>query len=56
MWLNKGYPRDPPVIYINLAPNMGFTDTQYMQKDGKVDLGQILTWKEVLCLMSVKYN
>ena len=47
VWLKKGYPRDAPVVYINLAPNMEFIEAEYIEADGKVNLGQIMSWKEV---------
>ncbi len=53
VWLKKGYPRDAPVVYINLAPNMEFIEAEYIEADGKVNLGQIMSWKEVGCMASL---
>ena len=47
VWLQKGYPKERPLIYVNPTADMAIASVGYLERDGKVDVPYLSEWKEV---------
>lgn len=47
VWLQRGYPKEKPLIYINPTPDMAIASVGYVERSGKVSVAYLSEWREV---------
>ena len=47
VWLQRGYPKEKPLVYINPTSDMAIASVGYVDRDGKVGVSYLSEWKEV---------
>ena len=47
IWLQRGYPKEKPLVYINPTADMAIASVGYVERDGKVGVPYLSEWKEV---------
>ena len=47
VWLQRGHPKDKPLVYVNPTSDMALASVSYVERDGRIAVPYLAEWKEV---------